>query len=325
VVGIALLTALPHVATALPGDSQRTGGVLTALLLISVLVVRRVLAGLASAAAGTASRAADVPDPTHRAAEPGPVLLRAKDVRKSYGALVALDGVGLELRGSEIHALIGPNGSGKSTLIKVLAGELAPDSGVVETAGRADVAHSPQQRVLAGVAATPQRTAVLARTSAQRQVAIGVRGGSRPRNAVLRHLLATPSSRVAEERQASRVAAVLRETRLAAVAELDPAELTVGEQRLLQIARALATGARVLLLDEPAAGMSADERATLRHVLRRLAGNGVALLLVEHDMRLVNDVANHVTVLDAGRVIASGRPSEIRAEPAVQHAYLGQP
>jgi branched-chain amino acid transport system permease protein len=100
-------------------------------------------------------------------------------------------------------------------------------------------------------------------------------------------------------------------------------ELTVGEQRLLQIARALATGARVLLLDEPAAGMSADERARLRHVLRRLAGNGLAVLLVEHDMRLVNAVADRVTVLDAGQVIASGRPNEVRTSPAVQRAYLG--
>jgi ABC-type branched-subunit amino acid transport system ATPase component len=128
---------------------------------------------------------------------------------------------------------------------------------------------------------------------------------------------------LADRRSRALVAAVLRETRLSPVAEVSPAELTVGEQRLLQIARALGTGARVLLLDEPAAGMSADERATLRHVLRRLAGNGIAVLLVEHDMRLVNAVADRVTVLDAGQVIARGRPDEVRASPAVQRAYLG--
>jgi ABC-type branched-subunit amino acid transport system ATPase component len=116
----------------------------------------------------------------------------------------------------------------------------------------------------------------------------------------------------------------LRESRLAAVADTDPAALTVGEQHLLQIARALGTGAQVLLLDEPAAGMTPDERGRLRHVLRRLAGNGHAVLLVEHDMRLVNAVADHVTVLDAGQVIATGRPDEIRADPAVRRAYLGQ-
>jgi branched-chain amino acid transport system permease protein len=251
------------------------------------------------------------------------VLLRATDLTASYGALRAIDGVGLQLRGGEIHALIGPNGSGKSTLLKVLAGELHPDAGDVEVVGRVVTESSQEDRVLAGVAATPQRTVVLPRTAPARQVAIGVRGGSRERQAVLRHLLVTPSARVASERAAKTVEAALRETRLSAIARLDPTELTVGEQRLLQVARALATGARVLLLDEPAAGMSADERARLRHVLRRLAGNRIAVLLVEHDMRLVNAVADRVTVLDAGQVIASGLPNDVRTSPAVQRAYLG--
>jgi ABC-type branched-subunit amino acid transport system ATPase component len=140
---------------------------------------------------------------------------------------------------------------------------------------------------------------------------------------VVRHLLGTPSSRRAAARTDAVVATALRETRLTAVADVDPAELTVGEQRLLQVARAVATGATVLLLDEPAAGMTADERARLRHVLRRLAGNGTAVLLVEHDMRLINAVADQVTVLDAGQVIATGSAAEVRAEPAVQRAYLG--
>jgi ABC-type branched-subunit amino acid transport system ATPase component len=207
----------------------------------------------------------------------------------------------------------------------VLAGEMRPDDGSVEIAGRVVTQSSQAERVLIGVAATPQRTVVLPRTAPVRQVAIGARGGSRPRQAVLRHLLVTPSARVATERAAQTVDSALRETRLSPIARVDPSELTIGEQRLLQIARALATGARVLLLDEPAAGMSADERARLRHVLRRLVGNGLAVLLVEHDMRLVNAVADHVTVLDAGQVIAAGRPDEVRANPAVQRAYLGQP
>jgi branched-chain amino acid transport system permease protein len=324
VVGVALLTALPHVASALPGDSQRASGVLTALLLVVVLLVRRALAGV-TPAGGTAPRGRQVPDVAHVAPAAQPVLLRATGLHASYDALVALDGADIELRAGHVHALIGPNGSGKSTLIKVLAGELAPDGGTVEIGGRTHVARRPQDRVLAGVAATPQRTAVLPRTTPARQVAVGVRGGSRPRHAVLRHLLATPSSRLAAQRQATVVETALRETRLAPVAGIDPAELTVGEQRLLQIARGLATGAHVLLLDEPAAGMSADERARLRHVLRRIVGNGVAVLLVEHDMRLVNEVADRVTVLDAGRVIASGSARAVRSDPAVQRAYLGTP
>jgi branched-chain amino acid transport system permease protein len=166
---------------------------------------------------------------------------------------------------------------------------------------------------------------LLAGTDPARQVAIGARGGARPPQAVLRHLVAAPSSRRAEAAAQQVVHAALRETRLVPVARLSPAALTVGEQRRLQIARVLATGARVLLLDEPAAGMTPDERGRLRHVLRRLAGNGLAVLLVEHDMRLVNDVADHVTVLAAGRVIASGRPDAVRADPAVRAAYLGEP
>jgi branched-chain amino acid transport system permease protein len=324
ILGVALLTALPHVADAAPGDAERARGVLTALLLVVVLVVRHVITRLAAGAPeASPARAPAPPDVAHHVSQDRPVLLEARGIGASYGALRALDDVAIELRAGDVHALIGPNGSGKSTLIKVLSGELAPTEGVVLVAGRAPAGRGTAARVLAGVAATPQRTVVLARTSPERQVAIGVRGGSRPRYAVVRHLLATPSSRLADQRSRAMVAAVLRETRLSPVATLSPAELTVGEQRVLQIARVLATGARVLLLDEPAAGMSVDDRATLRHVLRRLAGNGIAVLVVEHDMRLVNAVADHVTVLDAGQVIAAGRPDEVRSSAAVQRAYLG--
>jgi ABC-type branched-subunit amino acid transport system ATPase component/ABC-type branched-subunit amino acid transport system permease subunit len=325
VLGVALLTALPHVADALPGDAERGRGVLTAVLLVAVLVVRRVLVRVRRPTTGVAARGLPVPDVPHPVRDSDPVLLRARDVTASYGALRAVDGVELELLGGHVHALIGPNGSGKSTLIRVLSGQLEPDRGQVEVLGRISAGPGQERRVLAGVAATPQRTVVLPGMTPKRQVAVGLRGGSRPRQAVLRHLLATPSSRLAAERSAAAVEDVLRETRLSAVADVAPAALTVGEQRLLQIARTLATGARVLLLDEPAAGMSAGERAVLRHVLRRLAGNGIAVMLVEHDMTLVNAVADRVTVLDAGKVIASGRPGDVRADPAVQRAYLGTP
>jgi branched-chain amino acid transport system permease protein len=137
----------------------------------------------------------------------------------------------------------------------------------------------------------------------------------------VRHLLATPSSRAPVLDRA--VDAALRETGLEHLRGADPTRLRMGDQRLLQVARAVATGARVLLLDEPAAGMTSDERQRLRHVLRGLAGNGRAVLLVEHDMRLVGEVSDVVTVLDAGRVIATGPAAEVRADPAVRRAYLG--
>jgi ABC-type branched-subunit amino acid transport system ATPase component len=178
--------------------------------------------------------------------------------------------------------------------------------------------------VRVGVARTPQGTVVPPLVPA-RQVAVAVRGGSPAPHAVARHLLATPRSRAATTARDHVAATALRLTGLQGVADRDPATLTVGEQRLLQVARAVATGAGVLLLDEPAAGMTADERARLRGVLRTLAGNGCAVLLVEHDMALVAAVADRVTVLAGGRVLSSGTPGQVRADPAVRSAYLGAP
>ncbi|MCU1672969.1 MAG: Branched-chain amino acid transport system permease protein [Frankiales bacterium] len=318
VLGVALLTVLPYLA-----DTQRARGVVTALLLVLVLVLRRLLARDRQVAAPVRTRAQEV---EVRPLTWQPVLLRATGIGASYDGVRALDDVDLVLRAGRVHALIGPNGSGKSTLLRVLAGDLVPDAGTVEVAGTEQpVRTSPQDRVRAGVVRTPQRTVLLPRSTPVRQVEVGARGGSRPRQAVLRHLLATPSSRTAAARARRTVDAALAATRLEDVSAVDPAALTVGEQRLLQVARAVATGASVLLLDEPAAGMTADERATLRSVLRHLAGNGLAVLLVEHDMRLVNAVAERITVLDAGRVIADGSPTAVRDDPRVQTAYLGAP
>jgi ABC-type branched-subunit amino acid transport system ATPase component len=247
------------------------------------------------------------------------VLLSASGLEASYDGVVALEDAGIVLRGGEVHALIGPNGSGKSTLLKALAGELR--TGVVEVAGVVHVARSVQDRVRVGVVRTPQHTSVMPRLAADRQVAVGARGGARHPQAVLRHLLATPASR--STALSAVVLRALQDTDLLHVLGADPQRLTAGDQRLLQIARAVATGAHVLLLDEPAAGMTADERTRLAGVLRRLAGNGTAVLLVEHDMRLVGEVADRVTVLDAGRVLATGPVDEVRADPAVHRAYLG--
>ena len=246
------------------------------------------------------------------------MLLDARGLSTTYGSVVALDDAAIVLRGGEVHALIGPNGSGKSTLLKALAGDLA--TGRVEVAGQLLVG-GVHERVRAGVVRTPQHTVVMPRLTADRQVAVGARGGSPGSWSVLRHLVATPSSRRRTEEAVVRAA--LADVGLEHVVGADPGRLTSGDQRLLQVARAAATGARVLLLDEPAAGMTADERVRLAAVLRTLAGNGSAVLLVEHDMRLVGEVADEVTVLDQGRVLATGTPERVRADPAVRRAYLG--
>jgi branched-chain amino acid transport system permease protein len=322
VVGVAVLTALPHVADGLARagdvDAERSRGALTAGLLVAVLALRgpvgRRLARPGPAPAPLVAGAPAAPR------EPGAVLLSARDQHVAYDGVVALDGAGIAVRAGEVHALVGPNGSGKSTLLKALAGEL--QAGPVEVAGVPHAARGVRDRVLAGVVRTPQQTVVMPHLPADRQVAVGARGGRRgPAYPVLRHLLATPSSRTSPE--TAQVERALELTGLQHVAGADPQRLTAGDQRLLQVARAVATGARVLLLDEPAAGMAADERTRLGAALRRLAGNGAAVLLVEHDMRLVGEVADRVTVLDAGRVLASGPPAQVRADAAVRRAYLG--
>ncbi len=374
VLGVALLTALPHVVDAFGGgaDPARRSGLLTAGLLVAVLAGRQLLRRRTPG-----GRAVPTAQPVPAARDAGavhPVLLRATGLTAGYGPLPVLAGVDLELRAGEVHALVGPNGSGKSTLLAVLAGELAPSAGVVEVAGRALRSTGPAHRARAGVVRTPQQT-VLPPLSTGRQVALGVRGGSRGGGAVLRDLLATPSARAAARVRRGRVALVLAQTGLAGLADVDPRRLTVGDQRLLQVARAVATAAPVLLLDEPAAGMSGPDRARLgtvlrvlagngaavllvehdlglvdevsdrvsaleqgrlvssgtaaerdrlAEVLRGLAGNGAAVLLVEHDMRLVTAVADRVTVLDRGRVLAVGTPERVRDDPAVRRAYLGR-
>lgn len=336
VLGVALLSALPPLADALASGvgvaPERARGALTAALLVAVLALRRPVAAWLTQLGGgrgqppVAARGDHPPDPPGAPPEPGwrPVLLRAEGVRHRYGAVQALDGAAVTVRAGQVHALVGPNGSGKSTLLSVLAGELVPDEGRVEVAGSVQPRSATQhERVLAGVARTPQRTVALAGATVARQVAVGARGGTRVPGEVARHLLATPSSRAADRLRDRLVRSALRRTGLDAVADRRPAALTVGEQRLLQVARVVATGAGVLLLDEPAAGMTGAERARLAQVLRGLTGNGGAVLLVEHDMRLVAAVADRVTVLDRGRVLAVGRPEAVRTDPAVRRAYLG--
>lgn len=321
VLGVAVLTVLPDVGDALARagglDVERSRGVVTASLLVGVLALRGPVSRRLRRPGPAPGLASAVPVPAR--AEGGPVLLRASGVTVRYAGVTALDDVAITLYGGQVHALVGPNGSGKSTLLKALAGAI--DAGTVEVDGRVHRARGVRDRVRSGVARTPQHTAVLPRLAAHRQVGVGVRGGSSERAAVVRHLLATPTSRRGHDERV--IASALEETGLGHLHGADPQRLATGDQRLLQIARAVATGARVLLVDEPAAGMTAAERSRLATVLRRLAGNGLAVLLVEHDMRLIGEVADTVTVLDVGRVLASGPVDVVRADPAVHRAYLG--
>lgn len=319
VVGIAVLAVLPGGPLALTGPAVLAGApwraVLTALLLLAAL------AALARRpAAGPPVRGWPSAEP---AAAPirGGARLELDHASVSYAGVSALDDVSITLRGGQVHALIGPNGSGKSTLLAVLAGDL--DAGSIRLDGVPQSARSAPDRVRAGVVRTPQQATVLAGLSPVQQVALGARGGASWPQAALRHLFGTPRSRLQTAQLRAVAAGTLKELELGWIADLDPARLSTGERQLLQLARAVATGAPVLLFDEPAAGMTAAERRVLQRVLRSLADGGAAVLIVEHDLRLVAAVADHITVLDAGRLLATGEAASVRADPAVREALLG--
>ena len=329
VLGVGVLAALPAGAFALAGPTGAPWrAVLTALLLLAVVVARELVAGRESRLAWGPLRwrgagrtpPPDAADPPSLPTRSG-VRLELAHATLSYAEVTALDDVSLTLRGGQVHALVGPNGSGKSTLLEVLAGGL--DAGTVRLDGRPQRAGSVPARVRAGVVRTPQQPIVLAGLSPAQQVALGARGGRAWPQAVLRHLLATPRSRLQAAQLHAVVTGTLAALGLSQLADLDPARLTTGQRQLVQVARAVATGAPVLLFDEPAAGMAAAERTLLADVLRRLAADGAAVLIVEHDLRLVSAVADRVTVLDAGRVLAVGDPAEVHADPAVRQALLG--
>jgi branched-chain amino acid transport system permease protein len=250
-----------------------------------------------------------------------PQPLRAQGLTKSFGNLVALDDVDLELVPGQVHALIGPNGSGKTTALKALVGELVPEAGSVRLNGT-ELAGPPRARVLQGVVGTQQATAVFPDLTALQNALVGA-GLRLEHDGPFRTVFRTPKAR-ADERLAERKA--LWALDLVGVDDPDrtAAELTAHEQRLLMLASALATEPRVLLLDEPAAGASAAELDRLATLLQELRESGLALLVIEHNLRFVRRLADQVTVLEAGRRIASGTLREVASDDAVKMAYLGR-
>jgi branched-chain amino acid transport system ATP-binding protein len=242
-------------------------------------------------------------------------LLRADRLIKRFGGLVATDSVSIDVRPGEIHALIGPNGAGKTTLVSQLTGNLAPDAGTIHFAGR-DVTRLPTHaRVRLGLARSFQITSVLREFTALENVALAVQAH------------AGHSFRfLADARRDYRLRAPawrgLEDVGLAARADTLAAALSHGEQRQLEIAMALAGDPKLLLLDEPMAGMGVEESQRMIDFLHLLKKKH-AMLLIEHDMDAVFRLADRITVLVYGRAIASGTPQEIRANAEVRQAYLG--
>jgi branched-chain amino acid transport system ATP-binding protein len=231
-------------------------------------------------------------------------VLRVTGVHKRFGGVSAVDDVSLDLAEGELHALIGPNGAGKTTLIHLLSGALSPSAGTIELDGRDITALSMHRRVRLGLARSYQITSIFPNFTVLENVRLAVQGaGGR------------------EDRERAR--AELDAVGLAARAGELAGALAHGEHRQLELGLALATGARILLLDEPMAGMAPEEAARILRLIDALKGRRT-ILLVEHDMDAVFRLADRISTLVYGRVIASGPPDEIRRHPEVRRAYLGE-
>jgi branched-chain amino acid transport system ATP-binding protein len=246
---------------------------------------------------------------------PGSTLLRAQGLTRRFGGLAAVNDVSLELRVGEVHAVIGTNGAGKSTLINLLSGELAASSGRVEFDGRDVTGWAQPQRSRAGIGRSYQRTTVFPEFTALENARLCAQAAHAKPWAVWQRAQACRAS--LELAGAALESAGLREH-----AQRRAGTLSHGAQRQLEIAMCLATGPRVLLLDEPLAGMGAEETERMLSLLASLK-TAHAVLLVEHDMDAVFRIADRITVMVNGEVIASDRPQAIRIDPTVKVAYLG--
>ena len=243
------------------------------------------------------------------------MILEARGLSKRFGALAATDGVSLDLRPGEIHALIGPNGAGKSTLISLLSGTLTPDVGTVHLDGTDVTAWPPVARARAGLARSFQVSQLMPEMTVLQTVLLA----RLPERGVFGFLRPALSDRTLTEP----AMAALERVGMAGDARSRVSSLSHGQRRRLEIAVALAMGARTFLLDEPMAGMGPDGSAALTGLLDGLRETA-PILLVEHDMEAVFVLADRVSVLVSGRIVATGPPDAIRADAEVRRAYLGE-